>query len=124
MKIKSIHHVSLLVTNIERSTAFYKEILQMEELPRPDFDFEGAWLAVGQQQLHLIVHEGQTWREGGIDTRDGHVAFEVADYEETLRWLEQKGIPFKANPSSRAGFPQIFILDPDHNVIELNMQEK
>jgi len=29
----------------------------------------------------------------------------------------------RTNPHATAGFPQIYILDPDRNVIEINAQE-
>ncbi|UVI28924.1 VOC family protein [Paenibacillus spongiae] len=122
IKHEAIHHVSLIVSDIERARAFYKEILGLREIPRPPFDFPGEWFAVGEtgQQLHLIVHDGQTKRTGGIDTRDGHFAIRVGDFDETVEWLRQHGIEHRANRDSITGFAQIFLLDPDRNVIELN----
>ena len=32
------------------------------------------------------------------------------------------GLRMKLNPRATAGFPQIYILDPDHNVIEINAE--
>jgi glyoxylase I family protein len=121
ISIDSIHHVSLNVRDLEKSKAFYKDILGLQEMERPPFDFAGAWYAIGDgQQLHLIVYEGETLRQGGINSRDGHFAVHVRSYKETLAWLEQKGIPVDARPYAKAGFPQIYVLDPDHNVIEFN----
>ncbi len=118
-----IHHVSLVVTDLERAANFYETTLGLSRLERPPFDFPGIWYAVGDtgQQLHLLVHEGETLRTRGIDSRDGHFAMSVADFDETIRHLEQLHIPFDARPHSKAGFPQIYILDPDHNIIELNV---
>ncbi|WP_274364337.1 VOC family protein [Paenibacillus thermotolerans] len=122
VRCEGIHHVSLIVTDLERAKSFYKDILGLREIERPPFDFPGAWLAVGEsgQQVHLLVHDGETKRQGGIDTRDGHFALRVQSYEETRRHLTQKGIEHTANPNSITGFAQIFLLDPDRNVIELN----
>lgn len=41
MKIEAIHHVSLGVTDLERSRQFYREILGLEEIARPPFNFPG-----------------------------------------------------------------------------------
>lgn len=121
---EGLHHVSLIVSDLEKAKAFYQHVLGLQEIERPAFNVPGAWYAVGDsgQQLHLIVHEGETKRDGGIDTRDGHVAIRVSHYTKTLEWLQQHGIEHKANPKSEAGFAQIFILDPDSNIIELNAE--
>ncbi|MFC0335623.1 VOC family protein [Paenibacillus sepulcri] len=120
--IEGIHHVSLIVTDLERAKAFYEEIIGLQEMQRPPFDFPGAWYSVGEtgQQLHLIVHDGETLRTRTIDTRDGHFAIRVNDYQQTIDWLKRQNIEHKANPNSITGFAQIFLLDPDRNIIELN----
>lgn len=129
--IESLHHVSLAVTNLARSKAFYGGILGLEELDRPPFDFAGAWYRVGAAQLHLIVHDRPTLRTGGIDSHDVHVALRVASYHATLARLRARGYASDAadelkrvreNPAGRAGFPQVFLLDPDRHVIELNAE--
>jgi len=122
MTVEGIHHVSLIVTDLERAKAFYRDVIGLREIERPPFGFPGAWFAVGGtgQQLHLIVHAGETKREGGIDTRDGHFALRVTDYDAALAWLERCGVAYQANRDSITGFAQIFVLDPDRNVVELN----
>lgn len=117
-----LHHASVIVTDLARAKQFYEQVLGLKEIERPAFDFPGAWYAVGEtgHQLHLIVHDGQTKRNGGIDTRDGHFAIRVVSYEETIAWLAKHGIEHKAKPDSITGFAQIFVLDPDRNIIELN----
>ena len=73
-----IHHVSLAVRDLEKSKKFYSEILRFREIDRPPFSSSGVWYAVGDQQLHLLEHpEGQTLRDQGIDTTDGHFAMWV-----------------------------------------------
>ncbi|MFD0679083.1 MULTISPECIES: VOC family protein [unclassified Paenibacillus] len=120
----AIHHVSLTVRDLERAKTFYAEVLGLKEIERPPFDFAGAWYAVGEggQQLHLIVHEGETLREGEINTRDGHFAIRVGSYKAAIAWLDQKGVPYEARPFAKAGFPQIYVLDPDRNIIEFNAE--
>lgn len=132
MNIEAIHHVSLGVTDLERSRRFYSDVLGLEEIARPPFDFPGAWFAAGQaQQVHLIVHPHTTFRTGkSLDTRDGHFAVRVASYLLTVEFLRSKGYREDAaddqlqrmilQPYATAGFPQIYILDPDRNVIEIN----
>jgi catechol 2,3-dioxygenase-like lactoylglutathione lyase family enzyme len=133
MDATSVHHVSLSVRDLERSKSFYREILGLTEIDRPAFDFQGAWYQLGDGELHLIVNESATFRDGkGVDSRDVHFALRVRSYREALELLQSKGYredaddleTMKMEVSSRAtaGFPQLYIIDPDRHVIELNAE--
>ncbi|PLT35124.1 VOC family protein [Bacillus sp. V5-8f] len=121
-----LHHVGLNVTNLEKAKRFYSDILCLQEIERPDFDFEGAWYQIGQhQQLHLIVlPNSQTIRKDKqLNTKEGHLALRVESYEETLRWLKAHHLEILENPKSVSGFAQIFCADPDGNLIELHVEQ-
>jgi catechol 2,3-dioxygenase-like lactoylglutathione lyase family enzyme len=131
MEIGGVHHVSLPVGDIDRSRRFYREVLGLRELERPPFKFDGAWFAAGDDQLHLIVAEEQTFREGkGVDSRDVHFAVRVRSVEEAYESLvalgydkdadELEPMAMKVSPRPTAGFPQLYVLDPDRNVVEIN----
>src|ERR1700689_5140104 len=92
MKIDAIHHVALTVTDVERSRKFYREIVSIEEIPRPPFPFPGAWFQVGDsQQLHLIVHSPATFRDKPLDTRPVHFAVRVRSHRAAVEFLRAKG---------------------------------
>lgn len=121
----SLHHVSVCVTDLARARHFYGEVVGLRELPRPDLGFPGAWYAVGTtQELHLIVHPpSKTMRDTPeIDGRDGHFAFRVASYEDTLARLRTHGVALIESPRNATPWGQIFVTDPDGNVIEFNIE--
>lgn len=131
MEIALIHHVALTVTDLELSRKFYREILSLEEIPRPPFNFPGAWFQLGDSQhVHLIVHDRATFREKPLDTRDVHFALRVPSYRAALEFLHSKGYREDADPGDpmfmvaqthpTAGFPQIYVCDPDRHVVEIN----
>ena len=134
LDLESLHHVSIPVSDLARSRRFYGDMLGLPEMTRPPFDFPGAWYSIGPNQaLHLIVYANQTFRTGkGVDSRDIHYAIRVKSYRQALEFLRAQGyredatddlMRMRINPRATAGFPQIYILDPDRNVIEINARE-
>ena len=120
-----LHHVSVCVTDLAKAKHFYGDVLALREVPRPDLGFPGAWYAVGAaQELHLIVHPPAKSLRGtrDIDGRDGHFAFRVADYDETLARLRAHDIAVIESPRNATPWAQIYVTDPDGNVIELNVE--
>ena len=132
LEFETLHHVAISVSDLGRAKRFYGEILGLEEIPRPAFPFDGAWYRIGDQEVHLIVSRDPTFRAGkGVTLEDGHFALRVKSYRAALAHLESKGFrattdepgrSMRANPSSVTGYPQIHILDPDRNVIEINAE--
>ena len=50
-----VHHVSINVDDVDAARRFYVDILGLtERTDRPAFSFDGAWLNIGAQQVHLI----------------------------------------------------------------------
>ncbi len=118
MLTKGAHHYSLDVADVDISRSFYGELLGLPEIERPDFGFPGAWYQAGTVQLHLI----QT--PPGADVGSNapnltplakHIAFEIEDYETVRGSLEAAGLEMIATGAERG---QIFVSDPDGNVIE------
>ncbi len=126
IEYEGLHHVSLSVSDLKKAKDFYGRILGLKEMERPPFDFPGAWYSLGGQQIHLIVHPAsQTIRRSEkIDTKDGHVALRIKDYDKTLAWLREQGVEVLEKPDSKSGFAQIFCCDPDGNIVELNVDRK
>ena len=117
MRIQQLDHVALHVADVARSCAFYQSVLRLVEIPRPAFDFPGAWFRLGEtQELHLIGG-----REQPVDarTRGNHFALQVdpiSAWEQHLRAGGIDHLPPRRRPD---GAVQIFVFDPDGHCIEL-----
>ena len=133
LEIETIHHVAVAVSDLARAKDFYANFLGLTEIPRPAFPFDGAWYSAGSRDLHLIVADDPTFRDGkGVNSQDGHFAIRVKNFRRALAYLESKGYRQNdANPlrsmrlsiNGPTGFPQIHIMDPDRNVIEINAEK-
>jgi len=59
------HHLSIAVDDLERARQFYTDVLEMQELDRPEgFGHPGIWYQIGdgQPQLHILVRPEATLR--------------------------------------------------------------
>ena len=50
MKVRELNHIALHVTDVGKSSAFYRSVLRLEPIPRPAFTFPGAWFRLGANQ--------------------------------------------------------------------------
>lgn len=117
-QILSLHHASLLVSDLARARHFYEDVLGLQPCERPPMPFEGMWYQLGAQQIHLLVLPSP---EAGLERpehggRDRHVALLVSDLEQLRQRLEQAGVPYTRSRSGRAA---LFCRDPDGNAYEL-----
>jgi len=119
MKIYAVLHATFLVSDLERSRAFYEGVLGLAIDPaRPDMGFPGAWYAIGAgQQIHLmqLSDPGGGFPHSAYPGRDRHVALAVDDLAELARRLEAAGV---AHARSRSGRAALFCRDPDGNALE------
>ena len=132
LELQTLHHVAISVSDLARAKEFYTNVLGLEEIARPAFPFDGAWYRVGSQEVHLIVSRDPTFRTGkGVTLEDGHFALRAKSFRAALAHLESKGVraggdepgrSMRVNPASVTGYPQIHVLDPDRNVVEINAE--
>ena len=117
MKIHELNHVALHVSDVARSCEFYARVLRLSPLPRPAFDFPGAWFRLGtQQELHLI---GRTDEPVEPRSRNNHFALQVEDIAAWENHLRMVGADFRPPKPRPDGARPIFIRDPDGHYIEL-----
>ena len=114
MQFKGVHHVSINVRDLEQALRFYRNVLGLELLPRPNSSSRGAWLKVGDQQLHLIERPGHRAPEGQ------HFAFHTEDIDAAIAALERRDVQVTAAKEVLGVCRQCFFRDPSGNLLELN----
>jgi len=123
-----LQHCSLIVVDLDRSKAFYRDYLGMEEIPRsPTFTFGGAWFISEGTEIHMILAADTTapagLRPGGKGAETGlatHFAFLVDDVYKMAERAQEMNVPIVGGPILRGdGILQLYIYDPDSYLIEL-----
>lgn len=115
MKPAGVHHVAVCVADVEQGLAFYRDVLGMMQLPRPDLG-PGYWLDAGGQQVHLM--ESETPQPGA-----NHFAIRVDDIDAAVSDLQEHGVEVQRMPFIAGAGHQAFLHDPFGNLLELNQPE-
>jgi len=138
--IKAIRHTGIVVTQMERALAFYRDLLGLKVVL--DREQGGEFLA------RLTGHPGVRMRVAMLEAMDGykvelfefyshpkrapdkvetsdigcsHVAFSIDDVDAAFQRLSQAGIKFNCVPEvSPDGYAKVaYCHDPDGTIIEL-----
>jgi catechol 2,3-dioxygenase-like lactoylglutathione lyase family enzyme len=112
-KVSHLDHCSVVITDVERSRRFYRDLLGLAEINKPrTFDFVVLWFQIGDQTLHLLLKD----KADSISPR--HFALQVEDVAAARAYFRQRGIPV-AETTPIPGADRFFIADPDGNRIEI-----
>lgn len=121
-----ILHTMLRVGDLDKSIAFYTEVLGMKELRRkeyPDGEFTLAFIGYGDESENTVLELTYNW---GVDSYDigtafGHIAIEVDDVYQACEQMRKIGGKIIRDAGAmNAGTTIIaFLEDPDGYQIEL-----
>ena len=129
-----MEHFLVLTEDIEKTKDFYCDGLGMNVGFRPELDFPGYWIYVGDVPVvHIAEHSSYIdWtRAVGIPISSGppgtgaldHIAFNCENYAAVRQSLEAKGFELSSNELPDIRLKQIFLSDPNGLSIELNFRE-
>jgi lactoylglutathione lyase len=112
--------------NLDRSIAFYTNILGMKLLRRsdyPDGKFTLAFVGYGDEVDHTVIELTYNWGVDGYDLGNafGHLAIEVDDAYAACEEIRRHGgeVTREAGPMKHGTTVIAFITDPDGYKIEL-----
>ena len=111
---RTINHVSLAVTDVEKSAAFYKALLGLKEVSRPSNGGINLGLSDGFLGLYKLPNPGSV----------NHFCIGVDDFDpdKMAERLKQQGIQATVdrNPANRtSGGDQLYFTDPDKTRVQL-----
>ena len=119
-------HTMIKAYNIEKSLKFYTELMDMEiikEKYAPDLKFTLYYLSdkEGYTQLEIVKEDEKPQHPYNVGETFGHLAFEVKDFDEFTKKLNNYGLDYVQKPFvlGKNGTRVAFINDPDGNSIEL-----
>jgi lactoylglutathione lyase len=121
-----ILHTMLRVVDLEKSIAFYRDVLGMTELSRKDYPegkFTLAFMGYGKNPEHAEIELTHNWgvESYELGTAFGHVALGVDDIHAVCDAIRRAGgkITREPGPMKHGTTVIAFVVDPDGYKIEL-----
>jgi catechol 2,3-dioxygenase-like lactoylglutathione lyase family enzyme len=118
MAVTEMNHFTVLTDDLERTRAFYVDLLGLREGARPPLGFPGAWLYAGERPvLHVIAGRAlPEERRGVLD----HMAFSATDLAGLTARLEAAGLSYDLRRQPVSNVWQLFLNDPSGARVELD----
>ena len=138
--IRGIHHTAISTGNLDRSLAFYRDLLGFEAVLRfewpagteaadnitglKDSAARTAMLKAGNMLIEIFEYSSPTPKEGDparpvCDHGFTHICVDVADIEAEYERLRAAGMTFHCPPQDLGIAKATYGRDPDGNVVEL-----
>lgn len=121
-----ILHTMLRVGDLDRSLAFYTEVLGMRVLRRQDYPagrFTLAFVGYGSEAESAVLELTHNWDTPAYELGNafGHVAIEVADAYAACAQIKTRGgkVVREAGPMQHGTTVIAFVEDPDGYKVEL-----
>lgn len=118
------NHLAISVKNLPDVTAFYKDVLLLEQIEEPFKEGRHSWFSLGPGiSLHLIADAEEVKEH----PRNNHLCVSISSMDAFVDHLENIEEPYyssKGTPQTRQtrpdGVQQIYVVDPEGHWIEIN----
>jgi catechol 2,3-dioxygenase-like lactoylglutathione lyase family enzyme len=128
MRLLGLHHVTAICADLERTTAFYRDLLGLalvrEGVNDDDPDARHFWFGDAQGTPGTLVsfmeYPAMEPGRAGVGSTH-HFAFAVGSSEEQTAWrdyLRSRDVPC-TDVYDRGGVQSIYLRDPDGHVVEI-----
>ena len=118
-------HTMLRVGNLERSLAFYQDVLDMQLLRQQDYPegrFTLAFIGYGDEANHTVIELTHNWdtEQYELGNAYGHIAIEVDNAAVACDAVRARGgkVTREAGPMKHGTTVIAFVEDPDGYKIE------
>jgi len=128
VRVEALDHVNIITADVPGSARFYAELFGLEprDGPPPLTHANARWMYDDAGRAILHINSLECPRHYDREIRPGptgalhHVALRCSGYEEIRARLTRRGLEHRLNEVAAVGLRQIFVLDPNGVLLELN----
>jgi catechol 2,3-dioxygenase-like lactoylglutathione lyase family enzyme len=127
--VHGLFHIAIKSPDIAATLTFWREVIGLREMPRPDFGYDGAWLACPQPGGLGIIH---VYAGGPALGADGivpsgtaaidHVSLSCSGYREYIARFKKAGLDWREFLVPGTTLWQLFVYDPSGVQLELTFE--
>ena len=129
MRVSSLDHVNIVSEDLAGTAQFYADLLDLEarDGPPPSRREDVIWMYddAGRPILHLnrvgsFAPLGRRPKPGADSNAVHHVALRCEDHAGMVERLQARGLQHELRDIGSVGLKQIFLVDPNGVLLELN----
>ncbi len=128
MTVERLDHVNIIAQDLHGTAQFYAELLDLEirDAPPPLTPQNARWAYDRSGQAVIHINSVDCPRRFDRDVSPGptgsihHVAFRCQGFDAIEAKLKARGADYQVNEVNAIGLRQIFTLDPNGVLLELN----
>ena len=128
MKVNALDHVNIITGDLDGTARFYAELFDLErrDAPPPLTRQNAQWMFDGDGRAIIHVNSLDCPRTYEREVTPGptgsihHVALNCSGYDDMTARLDARGLDRQVNLVAAIGLRQIFTMDPNGVLLELN----
>ena len=127
--VNGLFHIAVKTASLERSLIFFKGVLGLKEVARPDFGYPGAWLACpglsGGAIVHLYAGGPALGTDGPVPAGSAaidHVSLACNGFHAFRKTFAAHGFPWRECLVPGTTLWQLFVYDPSGVQMELTFE--
>jgi catechol 2,3-dioxygenase-like lactoylglutathione lyase family enzyme len=128
MKVNALDHINIITADLSDTARFYAEVFSLEarDAPPPLTPETAQWMYddAGRAILHINSLDCRRTYERevapGPTGSIHHVALNCSGHDEVIARLDARGMDYQCNLVAAVGLRQVFTMDPNGVLLELN----
>jgi len=119
-KVVTFHHAAIATQNIDRSVAFYRDVIGLEAGDTPDAKNPLQWMYAGDTPvIHIFQPKLEREEASGSQYGVAHLALHIEDFDAAKARLEALEVEYSENIFESRNSRQLFFDGPDGERVEL-----